>query len=55
MIGAFLKDENGGMSLEAAIITATFVALAIVLRKQLKKIWDTVAEEMAESERKIKG
>lgn len=53
MIKRFYEDDSGAMTMEAAIITATLVALAIIFRKQLSKLWDAAAEEMAEMEDNI--
>lgn len=50
MITQFLRDESGAMSIEAAIITAAFVALAIIFRKQLAKLWGKASEAMSEME-----
>ena len=53
MIARFIYEEEGAMSLEAAIIVATLVALAIVLRKQLAKLWDKVGGKMADMENEV--
>ena len=53
MLARFFYEEEGAMSLEAAIIVATLVALAIVFRKQLIKLWDKTGGEMAEMEQEI--
>jgi Flp pilus assembly pilin Flp len=53
-IQAFMSNEDGAMSIEAAIITAALVALAIVFKKQLSRLWNTVAGEMSSMEQKIK-
>lgn len=54
MFRDFMLEENGGMTLEAAIITATLVALAIIFKKQLGKLWDTAGKEMKKMEDEIK-
>lgn len=55
MIRDFIIEENGAMTIEAAIITAALVALAIIFRKQLSDLWDSAGGEMAEMESKIEG
>lgn len=55
MLKKFFYDETGAMTLEAAIITAALVALAIVFRKQLSKLWDTTATEMHDMEEQIEN
>lgn len=54
MLNRFLTEEQGGMSIEAAIITAALVALAITFRKQLGKLWDAAGGKMKDMEKEIK-
>lgn len=51
----FWEEESGAMSIEAAIIVAVLVALAIVFKKQIAALWTEVATKMAEQTEKIKG
>jgi len=46
MIKRFYEDDSGAMTMEAAIITATLVALAIIFRKQLSSLWNSAADAM---------
>jgi Flp pilus assembly pilin Flp len=39
----FFCSEDGAMTLEAAIITAALVALALVFRNQLGKMWKAIS------------
>lgn len=55
MIKDFFDNESGAMSLEAAIITAALVALAIAFRTQLKSMWGVTKQKMADMENEIKN
>lgn len=53
-IYSFINDETGAMTLEAAIITAALVALALVFRKQLGQMWSGISDKNDEYIQKIK-
>lgn len=53
MIKAFFNNESGSMTIEAAIITAALVALAIVFKEQLASLWDKTGQSMKDMENAI--
>lgn len=55
MIQNFIKNENGAMSIEAAIITAVLVGCAILFRKQLSSLWEAVAEKNEDMAERIRN
>lgn len=50
----FWEEESGAMSIEAAIIVAVLVALAIIFKKQIADMWKGVSAIMTEQTEKIK-
>ena len=52
-ISDFIYEETGAMTLEAAIITATLVALALVFRKQLASLWNEIYDKNEKYIRKL--
>lgn len=55
LINDFVEDETGAMTIEAAIITAILVALAIAFRKQITKLWQAMKDKMIDMEGKIRN
>ena len=43
MLKMFMREETGAVSIEAAIVTAVFVALAIIFKDQLVEMWAAIS------------
>lgn len=46
----FIYEEDGLETIEIAIILAALIALAIVFKEQLAKLWDKVAQQLTGSD-----